>query len=843
MTFSAPFRDPTLAAPSFLTNGGVSGETIRAYDWEATALGHPNFWPQALKALVGIMLSANQPMFVAWGPERLLLYNDAYAPMLGDRHPDALGLPFFVVWPEVADEIGPLFLRVFAGTPVNMDDIELNLERPGRPREAHFAFSYAPVRDNVGEVEGLFCVCSETTDQVLAGRSQAHVAFQHRLVEAIRPLADPVEVQAEASRLLGEYLGANRVVYFEIRGDDYVIERDFVSGVQALAGQYPVTSFGEELLAKLLAGQTIVETDATTVTSRSMSERTSFAAIQVRGHVDVPIVKGGQFVGGMTVQINTARLWRQQDVALIEDTAERIWATIERLRAEAALRLSEERSAFVRRSSGVGFWYCDLPFDVLEWDDLVKHHFHLLPDTSVTIHTFYDRIHPDDREPTRQAIEQSINGRTHYNTEYRTVDPDTGAIKWVRAIGRTFYLLDGTPSRFDGVTLDVSDQKLAEANLREADRRKDEFLATLAHELRNPLAPLRNGLQILRIGAGDQAVVTRAREMMERQVDVMVRLVDDLLDVARISGGKIELRRQSEPLQNVVARAVETSMPVIEAHRHTLTVNAPADPIMVDVDSARLTQVLANLIGNAAKYTPPGGRLTVEASIEGDEVVTSVTDNGVGISSSALGRVFDMFSQVGETRYMAQGGLGIGLFLAKKLVDLHGGRLSAHSDGEGKGSTFTVRVPRAELALESVPDTLSTESEDPSQKHLRILIVDDNLDAGDSLALRLSLEGHQTRVARDGASGLKAAREFQPHVAFLDIGMPGMNGYELAQALRTEKSSLRPVLVALTGWGSESDVERTAAAGFDKHLTKPAGAEDLKLVLTAVEHWHSDRNA
>lgn len=820
-------------ASHFADHGGRLGEFVRLHDWGSTSLGELSEWPDALTTLAGVMLTSAQPMFIAWGPERLLLYNDAYAPILGDRHPGALGRPFFDVWPEVRDEVRRQFDQVFQGLPVNMDDIEAALDRPGRPREAHFSFSYSPVRGASGAVDGLFCVCNEITEQVLARRRGGHLEFRNRLLDVLRPLSDPVEVQSEASRLLGLYLGANRVVYFEIRGDDYVIERDFVSNVEPLAGRYPVSSFGAELLANLMAGRTVVEMDATTEPGRSPQARESFAAIRVRGHVDVPLVKGGEFVAGMTVHFSDARHWNPDEVALIEDTAERTWAAVHRVRAEAALQASEERFAFVRRSSGVGFWYCDLPFDVLEWDELVKRHFHLEADAVVTIGTFYDRIHPDDREPTRVAIQQSIDGHANYDTVYRTVHPDTGAVRWVRAIGRTFYQADGTPSRFDGLTLDVTEQKIAEASLREADRHKDEFLATLAHELRNPLAPLRNGLQVLRIGASDPDVVGRAREMMERQVDIMVRLVDDLLDVARISGGKVELRRQVQSLQTVVARAVETAMPAIEAHRHALTVHAATEPITVDVDGARMTQVLANLIGNAAKYTPAGGRLRVEAAIEGDEAVASVSDNGAGIPQAALHRVFDMFSQVGDTRSMAQGGLGIGLFLSRKLVDLHGGRLTAESPGPGCGSTFTVRLPLGQPAGSSERATAGDDAR--PTRPLRILVVDDNLDAGDSLALRLSLEGHETRVARDGVDGLRVAREFMPHVAFLDIGMPGLNGYELAQALSADKAMEGTFLVALTGWGAESDVQRARAAGFGEHLTKPATQSEIAAILRDVE--------
>ncbi|MFZ6876576.1 PAS domain-containing protein, partial [Undibacterium sp. Di27W] len=237
------------------------------------------------------------------------------------------------------------------------------------------------------------------------------------------------------------------------------------------AGRYPVSSFGPTVLASLLKGRTLVETDATVEPDRSASERAAFSAIQVKGHVDVPLIKNGRFAAGMTVHVSDVRHWSKQEVTLIEDTAERTWAALERVRAETALQQSEERFAFVRRSSGVGFWYCDLPFDLLQWDDLVKEHFHLPPDASVTIQKFYELIHTDDREPTRLAIEASISGRTPYKVDYRTVNPDTGAFKWIRAIGRTFYAADGTPTRFDGVTLDVSDQKQAEENLKESEQR------------------------------------------------------------------------------------------------------------------------------------------------------------------------------------------------------------------------------------------------------------------------------------------------------------------------------------------------------------------------------------
>ena len=395
---------------------------------------------------------------------------------------------------------------------------------------------------------------------------------------------------------------------------------------------------------------------------------------------------------------------------------------------------------------------------------------------------------------------------------------------------------------FHGV--DQTARKRAEDELRavaselsEMDKRKSDFLATLAHELRNPLAPLRNGLQIMRMAAGNPTLVGRARDMMERQVSSLVRLVDDLMDVARISGGKIELRCERVALQDVVARAVETSTPALDAHGHSLEIHVPLEPILVDVDATRLAQILANLLGNAAKYTPDGGAISIAARIERGEAVAEVVDNGVGIPPEALPTVFDMFSQVKDNLSMAQGGLGIGLALSRKLAELHGGSVRAFSEGVGRGSRFSLQLPLAAAESAPPPMALAAALSEPSAKParaLRILIVDDNLDAGDSLATRLELAGHEARLARDGISGLAVAREFDPDVAFLDIGMPGMNGYELARAIRESGKCKKAVLVALTGWGTKRDMARSRAAGFDEHFTKPAQVDEVDALLARV---------
>jgi signal transduction histidine kinase len=510
-----------------------------------------------------------------------------------------------------------------------------------------------------------------------------------------------------------------------------------------------------------------------------------------------------------------------------------------RVAAERALAQSRARLDFAVRLSGVGFWYCDLPLGELAWDARVKAHFFLAPDARVTIETFYDRIHPEDREPTRAAIDASIAQGGSYDVVYRTVDPTSGAIKWIRALGGVTYADTGPPIRFDGVTVDVTAQKLEEERLarvalenaqlneqlREHDRRKDEFLATLAHELRNPLAPIRTGLYLLgQSPAPAQAARTRA--MMERQLAHLVRLVDDLLDLSRVTLGKIELRRERLDLRTVIDSSLETTRSLLDAAGHELSVQLPERPLLLDLDPARMSQVFANLVNNAVKYTPRGGRIAITVEEESATLAVRIRDTGVGIPPEMLPRVFEMFTQLGGS----QGGLGIGLTLVRRLVELHGGTVEAASAGAGHGSTFTVRLP---LLVPPVPARAPARDGEPSVSGIKVLVVDDNLDAAESLAMLLELRGNQTRLAHTGPDALAAAAAFQPQVVFLDIGLPGLDGYEVAQRLRAAPLRPRPLLVAVTGWGSADDRQRARDAGFDLHLVKPVDSVAIDAALAA----------
>ena len=386
-----------------------------------------------------------------------------------------------------------------------------------------------------------------------------------------------------------------------------------------------------------------------------------------------------------------------------------------------------------------------------------------------------------------------------------------------------------------GELVDSFNAMLAEAGrraeaLRDADRRKDEFLATLAHELRNPLAPIRNALEILRMPEANDAMRVKAREMMERQVSQMVRLVDDLLDVSRVTTGKLGIRKSLLEVQAAVRDAVDIVRPFIESREHQLEVQLPTAPICVEGDRTRLAQVFSNLLNNAAKYTQPGGYITLSLAQEDNEAVVRVRDNGIGLAPDSLASIFDMFVQVDRSLERTQAGLGVGLTLSRQLVHLHGGTISAKSEGAGKGSEFTVRLPLAGSAL--------SESAGPRKRghaslSRRILLADDNEDFVNSLAQVLEARGHQVRVAHDGAAALAAAAGFNPDFAFLDIGMPKVHGYEVARRLRELPSTSECVLVALTGWGQEDDRKRAREAGFDRHLVKPVEPADIETILAS----------
>ena len=500
-----------------------------------------------------------------------------------------------------------------------------------------------------------------------------------------------------------------------------------------------------------------------------------------------------------------------------------------------ALHASDERYQLAVRGSSAGLW----DWNILSNDVFLSPRFKQLlgyeeDELSSSFAAFFRALHPDDRVPTKRSLDAHFSRRrAPFQIELR-LRTKGGVYRWFYMGGEAVTDGSGKAYRMAGSIIDITARKEAEEALQEANRRKDEFIATLAHELRNPLAPIRTGLQILGAESSSAASASRAREIIERQLTHMVRLVDDLLDISRITSAKVKLNKSHITLQQVVETSVEASRPYIDASNQTLTVMVEEEPVALFADLTRLAQALSNILNNAAKYTAPGGRIDLVARREGDGAVIRVTDNGSGIPTEMLDQVFDMFTQVGRTVDHAQGGLGIGLSIVRRLIGLHDGTVTATSEGPGKGSTFTITLPCADPARAGDSPRLAASPVAPAPA-LQVLVVDDNVDAAETMAMLLDMSGHRTAKVHSGLEVLDAALEFQPDVILLDIGLPGMNGYEVATRIREERTLDRTLLVALTGWGSDADKRLASEAGFDVHLTKPVGPDALMEVLARVK--------
>ena len=799
----------------FLAGGGALGDLIRRFPWEDSAIGAPRTWAQGLRTTVRIMLTTGHPTMIFWGQDLTCLYNDAFSRSLGpEKNPAILGAPGRVAWAEVWPIVGAQIEHVLRGDGAVWHENQcVPIYRFGELQEVYWTYSYSPIDDPASPcgVGGVLVTCSETTEQVLAERKLA--SERERFVQ----LFD----QAPTFLAL-------------LQGPDHVIEMAN-PGYLALVGHRPVVGRKlAEALPDAVEQGYLALLDEVYRTGKPYSASGSRYAFQfspgapaIERYVDFvyqPITGSDGAVGGILVQ--------GADVT-------------SRTIADHTLALNRARLDYATRLSGIGFWYCDLPFDELEWDARVKEHFFFEPSDRITIDDFYARIHEEDRLATRDAIEKSIRDRAAYDIVYRTMHPVTGEMKWIRALGGTDYATDGTPTHFDGVTVDVTAQTrdqhdLARLNrqLRDHDRRKDEFIATLSHELRNPLAPIRAAAKVVASPNVNPSQLRQAQLIIERQVGHMALLLDDLLDIARITEGKLQLRKENLTLLPVVDAAVEAVRPKLNGKNQHLEIHLPDEPVWLEADHLRLSQILSNLLTNATKYSDSGSNIELTATVCAGTLTLSIKDDGIGIAPQSIAGVFDMFSQIDGIEGRSEGGLGIGLALVKGLAELHGGSVDARSAGLGKGSEFFVRLPVA-----AAPPAALIAANAPASRPAvsrRILIADDNQDAAESLALLLELGGHATRTAHLGRVALSLAQTFRPDVVLLDIGMPDLSGYEVAQHLRREPLATRFHLIALTGLGQEADRQRALEAGFDHHLVKPVDADQLLALIGSGRNFTTE---
>jgi len=856
-----PAEDLSLAANAtpdpLFGNGGEMGVLMSSVDWPSTSFGPVAQWSQGLRTAVRIMLQSSFGMVIAWGPDFRFLYNDRYRPVLGStKHPNALGESARVTFPEAWSFIGPLFEQTRRGESVALDDVLIPLDRNGYLENCYFTLSYSPILDG-DEVGGMLAVVYETTQRVEA----------ERRLTTLRDLANQAtqaQTVADALRGAASVLGSNPIdVPFSAL---YQVD---TSGTRAqlvcTSGSAP-----EHVFAPAVELGSSAVADSPWPLARAMAER----RIQVvdgldafledlpggpypeRAHtvVVVPLARPGALhpYAVLVAGVSPRRAFDDLYRGFYELAAEHIVSGIsnarsyqeerdrakqqERQQAAAALAASEERFRAIVSQATTAVIQANLDCTYTLANDRYCQMVGYTQEELLQMN-IQQLTHPDDRARHRQQIDALLAGGPSFSIEKRCLRRDGQAV-WVSSNMTALRGLDGGVESLVAVMLDIDDKKQAEsalqqseAQLREADRRKDEFLAMLAHELRNPLAPISNAVQLLKRAQITDPMQHRAHTIIERQTGRLTQLVDDLLEVSRITSGRIQLHPSRVDLAVIVARAAESVAPLVARHSHSLRLPTGHEPIWVHADAARLEQVLINLLTNAAKYTKDGGDIAVEMHGDQNHAVLSVSDTGIGIDAGVLPRIFDIFFQADNSLDRSSGGLGVGLALVQQLVRMHGGSVEVASV-VGQGSRFTVRLPKV-----AAPEQEEAESTSPSpmaRAQLRVLVVDDNVDAADTLALLIESGGHQVRVVSNGEAALSAADEHVPDIAFLDIGLPKLDGYQVATLLRQRRHLAHLELVAMTGYGQQEDRERSFRAGFNNHLVKPVAFEMVEKVLEEV---------
>ena len=661
--------------------------------------------------------------------------------------------------------------------------------------------------------------------------SNEHLRFLAKLSESLQPIPDAATIARTVCEAVGRRLRANRCGYVLVEPDaeHYSFLAEYRDGVGSRLGRRHFSCFGEAWWKQLQDLRPVVinnvQEDAGLEVDVGACRNADIGAV-----ILMPLQREHRLVGLFVVHDRNRREWTQAEIEVVDLAGKLCSESINR--ADSATQEAVSRRNLRDILDRIPVKIVTMtPQCRIDYAGPVTRAYMAAGEGGIP--DWLSRVHADDRPRADAMVARMLRGETPDQEELRLQRHD-GLHRWHLT---RFLPLHG---RLDeviswvGAWTDLHDLKAAELQLREADRMKDEFLATLAHELRNPLGPIANGVELLQLAGGEAHLRTPTLELMSRQVAQMVRLVDDLLDISRITTGKLKLRRADVLIADVIRNAVESVEPLMLAGQHQLELQVPAQPIVVHGDAARLSQVLVNLLSNSAKYSEQPGTIRLEASMQGSEVVLSVHDQGIGIPPSTLPYVFEMFVQADPALTHAQGGLGIGLSLVRRLVELHGGRVEGRSAGAGHGSTFTIRLPAVvRVAVDAAPaaEPVALPAAGAASARRRVLIADDNVDNADSLAALIEIWGHEVRIANDGRAALERAAEFNPEVMVLDLGMPRLDGLATAIEVRQQEWGRDVMLIALSGWGQPSDRDRSRAAGFDHHLVKPVDTAVLERLL------------
>ncbi|KQY50373.1 hypothetical protein ASD14_11670 [Lysobacter sp. Root494] len=766
------------------------------HDWSASVLPPPEHWPPRLSALVDLMLVSPTPTFIGWGPGLGLLYNNAHVPLMGDRHPLVLGCPLAVAWPKLWEEARPIAERVLAGESIHVEFQRITVRTGDNDRDAWFHACYMPIHDGDHGVQGIYCTLQDTTREMLTQ--------QHR-ISALQRLQQLFE---QAPGFMAVTQGPEH--RFEIANEActrLVGERDLVGRtVREVMPDVAGQGYLELLDNAYRSGEAFVGRRMAVHVSRSGNHRedryVDFVFQPIRG-TDGAVT--GIFIQGSDVT--------------------------EQERLEVQLRESEAKFRTITDAMPQIVW-STLPDGFHDYFNRGWYEFTGVPEGTTYGNAWSGLLHPADMGRSWQLWQHSLATGEPYEVEYR-LRHRSGEYRWV--LGRALPLRDqGNITRWMGTCTDIHERVIAREMLQREAQRKDEFLAMLAHELRNPLAPIRAAASVLPAAAGDAERTAQLADVIERQVAHMTRLVDDLLDVSRVTRGLAKLDLEPDDLKSIVTGAVEQVRPLIEKRRHTLATWMVPAPVPVRADRTRLVQVFANLLNNAAKYTPDGGHIELRVDIHDGEAVVGVRDNGTGIDAQLLPHVFDLFSQGARDADRSQGGLGIGLALARSITQLHGGQIVGLSNGRGQGSEFIVRLPMAKPATDAPATAISTQPAPRGNSGCSVVVVDDNVDAARTIALALEIAGHEVSVCHTATAAFAMAAHGPASVYIIDIGLPDMPGYDLAQQLRRHPGTAHATLIALTGYGRPEDRERSKEAGFDRHLVKPVDVGELTDLMDAI---------